>query len=112
MTIQIKLLINKSKDENKEKQIKEEEDDYILLKNIEQTDFISFLGQENINSDKINEIKNNIILKHNDKNNVEDKLLSQKEICSLTIFLLYPNQIAIFANAYFVVIVNVEIIIE
>ena len=100
MTIQIKLLINKSKDENKEKQIKEE-DDYILLKNIEQTDFISFLGQENIKSDKINEIKNNILLKHNDKNNVEDKLLSQKEICSLTYFPLISKSNCNFCKCLF-----------
>ena len=101
MTIQIKLLINKSKDENKEKQIKEEEDDYILLKNIEQTDFISFLGQENIKIDKINEIKNNILLKHNDKNNVEDKLLSQKEICSLTYFPLISKSNCNFCKCLF-----------
>ena len=100
MSIQIKLLINKSKDENKEKQIKEE-DDYILLKNIEQTDFISFLGQENIKSDKINEIKNNILLKHNDKNNVEDKLLSQKEICSLTYFPLISKSNCNFCKCLF-----------
>ena len=100
MTIQIKLLINKNKEENKEKKIIEE-DDYILLKNIEQTDFISFLCQENINSDKINEIKNNILLKNNDKNNVEDKLLSQKEICSLTYFPLISKSNCNFCKCLF-----------
>jgi hypothetical protein len=87
MTIQIKLFINDKNDKNNEKKINDE-DDFILLKNIEQIDFISFRSQEKIDNDKINQIKNNILIKSTDKNNTEDKLLSQKEICALTYF---PN---------------------
>ena len=58
------------------------------MKNIEQIDFISFRSQEKIDNNKINHIKNNILIKSTSKNNTEDKLLSQKEICALTYF---PN---------------------
>ena len=89
MSIQIKLFINNKADKNNENEKKIiNEDDFILLKNIEQIDFISFISQEKIDNNKINEIKNNILIKSNNKNNTEDNLLSQKEICALTYF---PN---------------------
>jgi sphingosine kinase len=80
-TIEIKLLIKNDKEDANDK-VK-----YISLKGIDQIDFVSFLSQEDIKEDKLNEIKNSI-LSNKDKNKESDNLLSSKIICSLTSF---PN---------------------
>ena len=96
MTISIELFIN-------DKNIGENDDNnnYILLKTIEQTDFVSFLSQESINKEKVNEINNNIMLNKNNNNIENDKLLSQKEICSLTYFPLVSKSNCNFCKCLF-----------
>ena len=96
MTISIELFIN-------DKNIGENDDNnnYILLKTIEQTDFVSFLSQESINKEKVNEINNNIMLNKNNNNIEKDKLLSQKEICSLTYFPLVSKSNCNFCKCLF-----------
>ena len=96
MTISIELFVN-------DKNIGENDDNnnYILLKTIEQTDFVSFLSQESINKEKVNEINNNIMLNKNNNNIEKDKLLSQKEICSLTYFPLVSKSNCNFCKCLF-----------
>ena len=99
-TIEIKMLLN-----NKNaKEIKEkinDEDNFIYLRTIDQIDFVSFLSQEDIKEEKVNDIRNKIILNKNMKNIEQNDLLSQKEICSLTYFPLIPKSECNFCNCLF-----------
>ena len=99
-TIEIKMLLN-----NKNaKEIKEkinDEDNFIYLRTIDQIDFVSFLSQEDINEEKVNDIRNKIILNKNMKNIEQNDLLSQKEICSLTYFPLIPKSECNFCSCLF-----------
>ena len=78
--IEIKLCIQSNTSENQEDTSGSE--DFILLKTINQKDFISFMSQEEISDIKINEIKN--LIKSDRKEN--ESLLNEKEICSITYF--------------------------
>ena len=78
--IEIKLCIQSNTSENQEDTSGSE--DFILLKTINQIDFISFMSQEEISDIKINEIKN--LIKSDTKEN--ESLLNEKEICSITYF--------------------------
>ena len=99
-TIEIKMLLN-----NKNaKEIKEkinDEDNFIYLRTIDQIDFVSFLSQEDIKEEKVNDIRNKIILNKNMKNIEQNDLLSQKEICSLTYFPLIPKSECNFCSCLF-----------
>ena len=99
-TIEIKMLLN-----NKNaKEIKEkinDEDNFIHLRTIDQIDFVSFLSQEDIKEEKVNDIRNKIILNKNMKNIEQNDLLSQKEICSLTYFPLIPKSECNFCSCLF-----------
>ena len=99
-TIEIKkLLNNKNAEEIKEKI--NDEDNFIHLRTIDQIDFVSFLSQEDIKEEKVNDIRNKIILNKNMKNIEQNDLLSQKEICSLTYFPLIPKSECNFCNCLF-----------
>ena len=80
LNIEIKLCIQSNTSENQEDASGSE--DFILLKTINQIDFISFMSQEEINDIKANEIKN--LIKSANKDN--ESLLNEKEICSMTYF--------------------------
>ena len=97
--IEIKLYINNTRDK-KEDDIKKA-DNYINFKEIDQIDFVSFLSQENIKREKLSEIKNKIISNPKNKNVEQDKLLSQKEICSLTYFPLISKSECNFCKCLF-----------
>ena len=99
-TIEIKMLLNnKNAEEIKEKI--NDEDNFIHLRTIDQIDFVSFLSQEDIKEEKVNDIRNKIILNKNMKNIEQNDLLSQKEICSLTYFPLIPKSECNFCNCLF-----------
>ena len=93
------LLNNKNNEEIKEKI--NDEDNFIHLRTIDQIDFVSFLSQEDIKEEKVNDIRNKIILNKNMKNIEQNDLLSQKEICSLTYFPLIPKSECNFCNCLF-----------
>lgn len=80
LNIEIKLCIQSNTSESQEDASGSE--DFILLKTINQIDFISFMSQEEINDIKANEIKN--LIKSANKDN--ESLLNEKEICSMTYF--------------------------
>ena len=98
--IEIKLSINDKNIKEKKQDINEDEN-YILLKTINQIDFVSFLSQEDIEEEKVNDLKNQILIFQNGKNNEQDKLLSQKEICSLTYFPLISKSECNFCKCLF-----------
>ena len=100
MSINIELFIN-NKNIGENDNNNNDNDNYIYLKTIEQIDFISFLSQENIDKEKVNKINNNIMLNTNIKNIEKDKLLSQKEICSLTYFPLISKSNCNFCKCLF-----------
>ena len=98
--IEIKMLLNnKNAEEIKEKI--NDEDNFIHLRTIDQIDFVSFLSQEDIKEEKVNDIRNKIILNKNMKNIEQNDLLSQKEICSLTYFPLIPKSECNFCSCLF-----------
>ena len=70
-----------SNDKNAEdkKEILNNEDNFIHLKTIDQIDFVSFLSQEDIKEETVNDIRNKIILNKKNKNIAEDNLLSQNK---------------------------------
>ena len=98
--IEIKLYIDDKTRNKKEDDIKKE-DSYINFKEIDQIDFVSFLSQEDIKKEKLSEIKNKIISDPNNKNVEQDKLLSTKEICSLTYFPLISKSECNFCKCLF-----------
>ena len=98
--IEIKMLLNKKNTEGIKEKINDE-DNFIHLRTIDQIDFVSFLSQEDINEEKVNDIRNKIILNKNMKNIEQNDLLSQKEICSLTYFPLIPKSECNFCNCLF-----------
>ena len=99
-TIEVKLFINNKDIEEKKEKINDE-DNFIHLRTIDQIDFVSFLSQEDIKEDKINDIRNKIILNKNIKNIEQNDLLSQKEICSLTYFPLMSKSECNFCKCLF-----------
>jgi sphingosine kinase len=99
-TIEVKLFINNKDIEEKKEKINDE-DNFIYLRTIEQIDFVSFLSQEDIKEEKINDIRNKIILNKNIKNIEQNDLLSQKEICSLTYFPLTSKSECNFCKCLF-----------
>jgi len=99
-TIEVKLFINNKDIEEKKEKINDE-DKFIHLRTIDQIDFVSFLSQEDIKEEKINDIKNKIILNKNIKNIEQNDLLSQKEICSLTYFPLMSKSECNFCKCLF-----------
>ena len=99
-TIEIKMLLNNKNTEEIKEKINEE-DNFIHLRTIDQIDFVSFLSQEDIKEEKVNDIRNKIILNKNMKNIEQNDLLSQKEICSLTYFPLIPKSECNFCNCLF-----------
>ena len=99
--IEIKLPINNKNNEEKKEELNDDEEDNILLKSIDQIDFVSFLSQEDINEEILNDIKNKIVFNQNVKNIEQDKLLSQKEICSLTYFPLISKSDCNFCKCIF-----------
>ena len=99
-TIEIKMLLNNKNNEEIKEKINDE-DNFIHLRTIDQIDFVSFLSQEDIKEEKVNDIRNKIILNKNMKNIEQNDLLSQKEICSLTYFPLIPKSECNFCNCLF-----------
>ena len=99
-SIEIKLSTNNKKNKEIDKKINDE-DNYIEWKKIDQIDFVGFLSQGDIKEEKVNEIKNNITINQNDKDKGEDKLLSEKEICSLTYFPLISKSDCNFCKCLF-----------
>ena len=99
-TIEIKMLLNNKNTEGIKEKINDE-DNFIHLRTIDQIDFVSFLSQEDIKEEKVNDIRNKIILNKNMKNIEQNDLLSQKEICSLTYFPLIPKSECNFCNCLF-----------
>ena len=99
-SIEIKLSTNNKKNKEKDEKINDE-DNYIEWKKIDQIDFVGFLSQGDIKEEKVNEIKNNITINQNDKDKGEDKLLSEKEICSLTYFPLISKSDCNFCKCLF-----------
>ena len=72
-TIEVKLSTNDKNIEDK-KEILNNEENFIHLKTIDQIDFVSFLSQEDIKEEKINDIRNKIISNKNNKNIEQDNL--------------------------------------
>ena len=99
-TIEVKLFINNKDIEEKKEKINDE-DNFMHLRTIDQIDFVSFLSQEDIKEEKINDIRNKIILNKNIKNIEQNDLLSQKEICSLTYFPLTSKSECNFCKCLF-----------
>ena len=99
-TIEVKLSTNDKNIEDK-KEILNNEENFIHLKTIDQIDFVSFLSQEDIKEEKINDIRNKIISNKNNKNIEQDNLLSQNEICSLTYFPLMSKSECNFCKCLF-----------
>ena len=99
-TIEVKLFINNKDIEEKKEKINDE-DNFMHLRTIDQIDFVSFLSQEDIKEEKINDIRNKIILNKNIKNIEQNDLLSQKEICSLTYFPLMSKSECNFCKCLF-----------
>ena len=99
-SIEIKLSTNNKKNKEINEKINDE-DNYIEWKKIDQIDFVGFLSQGDIKEEKVNEIKNNITINQNDKDKGEDKLLSEKEICSLTYFPLISKSDCNFCKCLF-----------
>ena len=99
-TIEVKLFINNKDIEEKKEKINDE-DNFIHFRTIDQIDFVSFLSQEDIKEEKINDIRNKIILNKNIKNIEQNDLLSQKEICSLTYFPLMSKSECNFCKCLF-----------
>ena len=96
----IKLLVNNKKNEKKKESINDD-DNYIQLRTIDQTDFVSFLSQEDIKEEKINTLKNKIMHFKNNKNIEEDNLLSEREICSLAFYPLMSKSECNFCKCLF-----------